>query len=117
MPERAIVFVADYSDSLIKTCKDWLPKNGHTVVDTATEAPEALEKIRRLGRIDVAIVGSLRGGSSAEVVQALRRQNRKTIVVGVIFEDKIPGVDVNLRRDKIDSAHLPDFVSGLKFNP
>lgn len=89
-PLEARVFIVEDDPDSSALAQQFLTRNGHTVVDTASSLPEALAKIPGLGEqgIDVAIVdGNLSdedtsGQDGETVAKAIKNQHPGITVIG-----------------------------------
>lgn len=115
-PEKAKVFIAEDDKHYQSFFKKLLEKAGHTIVASATNLPEALGLVERLGElnVDVAVIdGNLNeydsdGHDGQSVLRAIREHAPRVKTVGM-SGNSVRGTDVDLGK-----ANLVDIGEVVK---
>lgn len=115
-PEKARVFIAEDNKDYQSFLKEFLEEAGHTIVACATNLPDALRLVKRLGElsVDVAVIdGNLNeydsdGHDGQSVLRAIREHAPRVKTVGM-SGNSVRGTDVDLGK-----ANLVDIGEVVK---
>ena len=105
-PERARVFVVDDNDDYRDSLKEFLILSGHTVIAEATSLGSAMETIKGLENVDVALIDGNLSETSRGGYDGAR--------VAKEFREKFPGVP--LYAISVDSQPWSDDPTLTKLN-